>query len=162
MSSFASLQALACLEGVFAGKALDIAFCDASDDTASIAGNSSERTGGERLLCTGYNANGTVTIKGLVLPSLSEAFSIGLIEVPTCLGVAGTQTLLAVGYVDGTVQVMQFAEDRCGMCRQCRSAGPIVVCYVFDVYVGNRQMRTISGHHFVFVNTERTGNNPVC
>lgn len=107
-----SVQTLAYLEGVFADKILDIAFCDASANTTSATGASSRRTSVGRLVCIGYNANGTVTIKGLALPSLSEVFSIGLIEVPTCLGVAGTQTLLAIGYVDGTIQAVQFAEDR--------------------------------------------------
>lgn len=110
-------QTLAFLEGVFASKVLHVAFCRASvDDTRrSVTGTDNKQSikDSERLVCVGGNANGTVTIKGLAIPSLSEVFSLRLVDAPTCVRVASSRPILAIGYADGTVHAITFGRDRC-------------------------------------------------
>lgn len=97
-----------------------MALCYASSDDptrASEASPGNERSttctkDDQRLVCVGYNANGTVTIKGLAIPSLTEKFSIYLIEVPTCVRVASRRPVLAIGFDDGALNVITFGQDR--------------------------------------------------
>lgn len=97
-----------------------MAFCSAStdDDIRSselVSGNRRSPActkDAERLVCAGYNANGTVTIKGLAVPSLTETFSLHLIEVPTCVRVASRRPILAVGFADGALNTISFESDR--------------------------------------------------
>lgn len=97
-----------------------MALCYASSDDvirASEAGPGNERSttcnkDAQRLVCVGYNANGTVTIKGLAVPSLTEKFSIHLIEAPTCVRVARRRPVLAIGFDDGALNVISFGQDR--------------------------------------------------
>lgn len=97
-----------------------MALCYASTDDAilgnkAIPGNKRSVTctkDTQRLVCVGYNANGTVTIKGLAIPSLAEKFSLHLIEVPTCVRVASRRPVLAVGFADGALNVVTFGQDR--------------------------------------------------
>lgn len=109
-------QMLGQVEGLFASRILQIDFCHGSADDARSGATVPE--GGppvahsERLLCVGCNGNGTLTIKGLALPSLREAFSVHLTEAPTCVRVASRRPLLAIGYGDGTVQTVEFRGDR--------------------------------------------------
>lgn len=66
-----------------------------------------------RLICVGNDTNGAVALKGLAVSSLTEQFSMRLIEAPTCVRVASGRPVLAVGYADGTVKAINFGQDRC-------------------------------------------------
>lgn len=106
-------QTLDFLEGVFASKVFHMEFCSASTEEAIrgselISGNKDS----ERLVCAGYNANGTVTIKGLAVSTLAETFRLHLTEVPTCVRVASERPVLAVGFADGALNAISFREDR--------------------------------------------------
>lgn len=98
-----------------------MAFCYASTDDAirdseAAPGNKRSTTdmkNSQRLVCVGYNTNGTVTIKGLAIPSLTEIFSLNLIEVPTCVRVASRRPFLAIGFADGALNMVCFGQDRC-------------------------------------------------
>jgi len=116
----ANEQTLDFVEGVFASKVLNLAFCSASTDDTSRGG---EATTGqntlapcakdvERIVCVGYNADGTITIKGLAASSLAEKFSLCSIEAPSCLRVATRRPVLAIGFADGALNIVNFGEDR--------------------------------------------------
>lgn len=113
-------QTLDFLEGVFASKVFHVAFCSASteDDIRGselVPGNHFSTAcakDAERLVCAGYNANGTVTIKGLAVSSLVETFRLHLVEVPTCVRVASRRPILAVGFADGALNAISFRKDR--------------------------------------------------
>lgn len=66
-----------------------------------------------RLICVGHDTNGAVALKGLAVSSLTEQFFLRLIEAPTCVRVASERPVLAVGYADGTVNAINFGQDRC-------------------------------------------------
>lgn len=113
-------QTLDYLEGVFASGVLHIAFCDASTDEAIRRDEASPHTEGPapfakdsgRLVCAGYDANGTVTIKGLSVSSLMEKFYLRLVENPTHVRVANRRPIVAIGYADGALNAVHFGEDR--------------------------------------------------
>ncbi len=112
-------QTLDFVEGVFASKVLNLAFCPASTDDAIRGGEANpahHRLAGakdaERLVCAGCNADGTITIKGLAASSLAEKFSLRLIEAPTCLRVAARRPILAIGFADGALNMVNFGKDR--------------------------------------------------
>ena len=113
-------QVLDFVEGVFASRVLHLAFCPASTDDAIRSGEDlpgqdnlgSCSKSAERLVCMGHNADGTVTIKGLAASSLAEKFSLCLIEAPTCLRVATRRPILAIGFADGALNMVNFAQDR--------------------------------------------------
>lgn len=111
-------QMLDFLEGVFYSKVFHMAFCSAStdDDIGDLVsgnqGSAACTKDAARLVCAGYNANGTVTIKGLAVSTLAETFSLHLIEVPTCVRVASRRPVLAVGFVDGALNAISFKKDR--------------------------------------------------
>lgn len=112
-------QTLDFLEGVFFSNVFHMAFCSAStedailDELASSRTHSTARTQtATRLVCAGYNANGTVTIKGLAVSSLAEMFCLHLVEVPTCVRVASRRPILAVGFADGALNTISFGGDR--------------------------------------------------
>ncbi|CAM9092692.1 unnamed protein product [Ectocarpus fasciculatus] len=107
------------LEGVFASKVVHMAFSYTSSGDAIRAseadpGNefSTTRAQDGRLICVGHDTNGAVALKGLALSSLTEQFSLRLIEAPTCVRVASGRPVLAVGYADGTVNAINFGQDR--------------------------------------------------
>ncbi|CAM9370794.1 unnamed protein product [Ectocarpus sp. 6 AP-2014] len=107
------------LEGVFASKVVHMAFSYASSDGAilpseSDLGNELSTTCAQdgRLICVGHDTNGAVALKGLAVSSLTEQFSLRLIEAPTCVRVASERPVLAVGYADGTVNTINFGQDR--------------------------------------------------
>eukprot|EP00752_Nemacystus_decipiens_P003016 g2797.t1 len=108
------------LEGVFASKVFFMGFCSASteDDIRGSELVSGDRNpaactkGAERLVCAGYNANGTVTIKGFAVSSLQETFRLHLSDVPTCVRVASRRPVLALGFADGALNAISFQEDR--------------------------------------------------
>ncbi|CBJ27928.1 conserved unknown protein [Ectocarpus siliculosus] len=107
------------LEGVFASKVVHMAFSYASSDGAilpseSDLGNELSTTCAQdgRLICVGHDTNGAVALKGLAVSSLTEQFSLRLIEAPTCVRVASERPVLAVGYADGTVNAINFGQDR--------------------------------------------------
>lgn len=105
---------------------------DVTDNTPHIA---KRKTGGKpaRLVCLGRDSEGVVTIKGLSLdPSLVEAFSICLIEAPTCLCVAIRRPMIATGYTDGTVTVTSFTKDRYELKLSARRDNAIYEKYVID------------------------------
>ncbi|CAN0094924.1 unnamed protein product [Ectocarpus sp. 12 AP-2014] len=107
------------LEGVFASKVVHMAFSYASSDGAILPskadpGNELPTTCAQvgRLICVGHDTNGAVALKGLAVSSLTEQFSLRLIEAPTCVRVASERPVLAVGYADGTVNAINFGQDR--------------------------------------------------
>lgn len=114
-------QTLDFVDGVFSSKVFHLAFCSASTEDA-IRGKDELVSGdhrstacakdAERLVCAGFNADGTVTIKGLTVSSLEEMFSLHLIEVPTCVRVARKRPILAVGFADGALNPVSFWDDR--------------------------------------------------
>lgn len=66
----------------------------------------------ERLVCWGLSSNGIGSIKGIAILSLTEVFSIQLVEVPTSLEVATRRPILLIGYADGSLQMTKFGKDR--------------------------------------------------
>lgn len=114
------------MEGVFASKVLNMAFCVASVEgisesksysnlprmktTTSHRQQSSELG---RLVCVGRERNGRVSIKGLAISSMSEMFHVDLVDDPTCVSVASGRAFLAIGYGDGNVHAVTFCRDRC-------------------------------------------------
>lgn len=112
-------QTLDFVEGVFASKVLNLAFCLASTDDAIHDGEAISGPNrlacakdAKRLVCAGYNADGTIAIKGLAASSLAEKFSFCLIEAPTCLRIATRRPTLAIGFADGALNIVNFGEDR--------------------------------------------------
>lgn len=107
-------QTLAYLEGVLAGRVTDLSFCygqiDATTGVNVYPPSRSASAG--RLVCAGLDIHGAVMVKGLALSSLLEAFSITLVEPPTCLCIAVGQPIVAVGYADGAINLTSFARDR--------------------------------------------------
>lgn len=125
-----------------------MAFCSASTEDAIrgselVAGNHRSTActkDAGRLVCVGYNADGTVTIKGLAVSNLAETFRLHFTEVPTCVRVASRRPVLAVGFADGALNAISFEGDRCAdACgsRWSSSLGPRPACapaFVFRVF----------------------------
>ncbi|CAN0157448.1 unnamed protein product [Scytosiphon promiscuus] len=108
------------LEGVFASGVSHVAFCEASSDDAIRSDGATldtERcapfaTDSECLVCAGYDAHGTMTIKGLSASSFMEKFSLRLVENPTHVRVASRRPIVAIGYADGALNVIHFGQGR--------------------------------------------------
>lgn len=97
-----------------------MAFCDASTDDAIRSDEATHgtepsapfATDSERLICAGFDVNGSVTIKGLSVSSLMEKFSLRLVENPTHVRVASRRPIVAIGYADGALNAIHFGQDR--------------------------------------------------
>ncbi|CAM9572284.1 unnamed protein product [Chrysoparadoxa australica] len=64
------------------------------------------------LLCLGHDRCQKMQMYGLLLPSLDQAFAFSLDEAPSCLSVAPSHRAMAMGYSEGTLQLLAYNDLR--------------------------------------------------